>query len=375
MNKLIYFDNSATTFPKPKKVYDELLKCVRKYCGNPGRSSHKLSLLAGEAIYSAREAVASLLNLDKTENVIFTQNATYALNIALKSFIPRDSHVIISDIEHNSVIRPLQWLQRNKGISISVFSVTGDVAKSIESLITPATSAIVSSLKSNVTGEEIPLSLLSQIANKKGLILIVDASQYIGHKQIDLKNTPVSILCAPGHKALFGIQGCGFLAFTKPLTGDTFIEGGSGTNSKDPTMPIFLPERYEAGTLPTPAIVSLNYGIRFVSDYGIDNIEARLNKLTNLCCDGLKSVNGVKIYGANSGVIALEMKDIPSEALASRLDEYNICIRGGLHCAPLVHKRLGTEKRGLARVSFSIFNKEKEIEQFCDKLNKISKSL
>ena len=373
MSKIIYLDNAATSFPKPRAVLKETARCIKEYCGNPGRSSHYLSIKAAEAIYEAREAVSTILNTNKPENVVFTQNATYALNIALKSFIPENSHIIISDMEHNSVIRPLNWLKKHKGVDFSVFNASVAKGSDIEALITDKTYAICSNITSNVTGEEVSLKLLSDVAKKNKLLLILDASQQIGHKDIDLNLNQPCILCAPGHKALFGIQGCGFLVFTEYIDGKTLIEGGSGTNSRAVDMPSLLPERYEAGTLPTPSVVSLRYGIDFIRKYGIDNVSKRLSMLSLACSEHLKEFSDIKIHGTGCGIVAFSMDKLPSETLATALTRHGVCIRGGLHCAPLIHKRLGTEKAGLARVSFSIFNKESDIKSLCDALIKIKR--
>lgn len=369
---MIYFDNGATTYPKPRCVINGVNSCIRYKCGNPSRSSHKLSILAGEEVYKTREAVAKLINAPSPENVVFTYNATYALNMAIKTLISERCHVITSDIEHNSVIRPLKVLENKLGIDISEYNSDLPLDKAIIPLIRPDTKAIISTLASNVTGREISFLDLSNIAKKYSLKLITDASQVAGHKMIDISRCDCDAICAPGHKALFGIQGTGFVYFKERQRQGDFIEGGSGTNSIEPTMPELLPEGYEAGTLGVPGIVALRYGIEFINDIGVENIDHHLNKLRMLTINGLQRIDGVKVYESNGGNVIFNLWDMPSYELSGILDENDICTRGGLHCAPSAHIKLGTLDRGAVRVSFSIMNSSDEIEYFLKIMRGIS---
>ena len=366
---MIYLDNAATTFKKPSAVYSAVKKSVKDYSVNVGRGAYDRSIAAAEKIYETRCEVASLLNFDSPEKVIFTLNATYALNLAIKGLIYEKCHVIISDIEHNSVIRPIESLKERLKVEYSVFNSDAEsIEAEIESHVRRDTRAIVSTLASNVTGKEIPLSALSKIAVKHNLKLIVDASQYIGHKKIDLKETPCTVLCAPAHKALFGIMGLGFALFSSDDDINTLIEGGSGSGSKSYKMPKFLPERLEAGTLPLHAIVALNEGIKFINSVGIDTLERRINSLTERCCEAVLSVPGAVVYGKNLGIVSFNIKGLGSEFLSDKLNGYGICVRGGLECAPLAHEKLGTLEYGAVRVSSSYFTTEAE-------LYKLSKAL
>lgn len=366
---MIYLDNAATSFPKPRCVIEALNKCVKEYCGNPGRSAHSLSLKSSEKIYETRAKIASYLNYSTPENVVFTLNASYALNLAIKTSVKENSHVLISDIEHNSVIRPLTALKKH-GVEYSVFSALQKDEKDIDCLIRDNTTCIVASLVSNVTGEENSLKQLYKLKQKYNLKLIVDASQSIGHKAIDLSMYPVDVLCAPSHKALFGIQGAGFCIFCDNTERESFIEGGSGSESMNPLMPSALPEHFEAGTLPTPAIASLFAGLEFLEELGADEIERKLNSLTEEAKARLSSLSDVKILGANSGIISFTHEKLPPSIIAERLNSYGIAVRSGFHCAPLIHKRIGTESGGTVRVSFSYLNKTREL----DKLYKCLKS-
>ncbi len=359
---MIYLDNAATTFPKPRNVINDVYNCIQKYCANPGRSSHKFAMRTSEEIYRAREAVSDILSFALPENVCFTSNATYALNIAIKSVITEKCHVLISDIEHNSVLRPINALKNKLGVEYSVFSSSGNIEKNIEALIRPDTSAIVSTLMSNVTGEEIPLKILSNVAKKYNLKLIVDASQILGHKKIDISKNPCHALCAPGHKGLFGIQGCGFIVFGGDVPKSSFIEGGSGYDSKNLYMPDSLPEHFEAGTLPSPSIISLKSGIDFIKSYSIDGIEEKIGNLTKVFRDKLSDIKNIEFFGCNNGIIAFRIKEKSIYETAGMLSKNGICIREGFHCAPLAHEKLGTLDTGLIRISLSVFNKKTDAD-------------
>ena len=356
---MTYLDNAATSFPKPKCVISELNKCVKRYCGNPGRSSHILSTRAAEKIYEVRGKVADYLGVYDAENVVFTPNATFALNLAIKTLIKDNCHVICSDFEHNSVIRPLNKLSRCNGVSYNTFS---DI-NLVEEQITDKTTAIVCSLVSNVTGERIDISKLSDIARKHHLYLIVDASQAVGHMRFDLSSTPCDAFCAPGHKGLFGIQGSGFAYFKNSYREESFIEGGSGFDSKNPEMPFLLPDGYEAGTLATPAIATIGKGIDYINSVGIENISEYLDHLTDKLYDRLLSINGIKIYGRGYGILSFNYLDRPSTEVSEYLNRKGICVRGGLHCSPSVHYKLGTQMQGAVRVSFSYLNKQADIDK------------
>lgn len=361
---MIYFDNAATSFPKPQCVYEKLEECVKTYCGNPGRSSHALSRRSDEEIYKTRELVSSLLGLDAPERVVFTQNATHALNLAIKTTIPEGSHALISDIEHNSVIRPLNAISRKRNATYSIFSVFGDVRKNLLSKIRQNTKTVICNMQSNVNGEEADIKTISEICREHSLTLIADASQKIGHTDINLEKIPCDILCAPAHKALFGIQGAGFAVICDNTVRDSFIEGGGGTDSTKADMPIYLPERFEAGTLPTPSIVALGAGIEFIQSVGIERIHEKINLLTELLKNELKTQKSINFLSGKNGVTSFSVNGIPSMRLTQLLDREGVCVRGGLHCAPFIHKRLGTIKDGSVRISFSFFNTSEEIYAF-----------
>ncbi len=368
-NSPIYLDNAATSFPKPECVISSTLDCIRHYCGNPGRSGHSLSITCAERVYECRELIARLLSYPFPERISFTHNATAALNIAIKGLVPSYSHCIITDLEHNSVIRPLIKLVSERMCRYDVFDSSLPLTR-ITELICPETKYIISTLQSNVTGKQIDIKILSDIAYSHNLGLIIDASQYVGHYPLLLEGLHFDAVCMPGHKALFGIQGCGALVLGEKRC-DTLLEGGSGSDSFNTEMPLLPPERYEAGTLPTPSIVSLLCGVQFIMDYGIYNIQKRIDKLTERLKDLLLNIPSVHLYACENGIAAFKINKMPSEILAEMLDKYGICLRGGIHCAPLIHKKMMTEQEGLVRASLSILNKEWEL----DRLYSILKSI
>jgi selenocysteine lyase/cysteine desulfurase len=350
---MIYFDNAATTFPKPKCVIESVNECLSSYCGNPGRASHTLSKRAAEAVYDTREKIANFLNIQRPECVVFTYNATYALNLALKTLITEKCHVITSDIEHNSVIRPLEKLKRTLDIDYTLFNSDGDIEKNIIKEIRPHTRCIVSTLASNVTGKAISLNILSKVSKEYGLTLIIDASQWIGHNQVDLTETPCDVFCAPGHKALFGIQGCGFAVFKESWIKESFIEGGSGYESESIHMPSLLPEGYEAGTLSVPAIVSLGAGIDFINSATISDINSKIASISSFLKKGLSKIDNIILYPSFGSTIAFNHRNYYSNSMSELLDNDGFCVRAGLHCAPSAHKKIGTLDHGCVRLSFS----------------------
>lgn len=368
---MIYLDNAATTFPKPKSVIHEVTSCLKQYCGNPGRSSHRLALAAANKIFDTRVLIAEFLHYAKCENVIFTPNATYALNMVIKGLIKEGDHCIISDLEHNSVLRPLYKAVGKSEGTISVFDSDLPLHDAITPLIRDNTRFIISTLSSNVTGKIVDISELSRIAKKNNLKLIIDASQYLGHRDLNLDNIYFTALCCAGHKALFGIQGSAFAIINDSELLDTLCEGGSGIDTFSKGMPGLLPERYEAGTLSTPAIASLYAGISYIKSVGIVKILDKLDYFTRLFSSEISSLGGIRIYGAENGIISFNAKDYNSSYVSDVLDKYGIATRAGFHCSPLIHEKLDTTERGAVRVSLSYLNTEQEIY----KLRNILKTL
>ena len=375
---MIYFDNPATTFPKPQCLSEEISKCIKSYCGNPGRSSHSMSLKSAEKIYEARALLAELLGAEP-ERVIFTYNTTYAINIAIKSFLKPHSHVLISDIEHNAVVRPVSSLSRKNLCSYSFFNTDGNdenIINSILSSLTEDTSMLICTHVSNVGSRRLPIEKIGRLCKEKGLFFIVDAAQSAGILEIDLGRMNIDALCLPAHKGLYGPQGLGMLILGDDRLGDTFAEGGTGINSLESEMPDFLPERYEAGTMSTPLISGLSESLKWLKSVDINKIRAHEESLYTTACDLLEANENITLYKMNpypGNTLMFNIKGASSAWVAKELDKREICVRSGFHCSPLAHKKLSTGASGAVRIGFSAFNTKKEIYSFCDALCDIIK--
>lgn len=374
MEKIIYFDNAATTFPKPAEVISEVTSVMRYRCGNPGRSSHKIALAASDAIYECREKLAGMFG-GTLEKLIFTQNATHALNMGIKTVLHRGEHVLISDIEHNSVIRPVAALADKGLITYDIYTAYEDSElqlRELKSKLRPKTSMICACHHSNICNFVLPISEMGAFCRKKGIIFLVDASQSAGTLPIDMAKDSIDLLCAPGHKGLYGPPGSGFIIYGDRFDNpselpDTFTEGGNGIRSTERRMPDFLPERLEAGTLAVPAIAGLSKGADFVRTFPQSKLYQQECDLCQKLRANLKSLSRIRIYGEKNGSILLfSVAGCDSELFASALDEHGICVRAGLHCSPLAHRKFGTPPDGAVRVSFGAFNTEREVNEFCN---------
>ncbi len=360
---MIYLDNAATTWKKPPGVYAAIRKALHACGGNPGRSSHALSLAAAEAIDHVRCSLAALIGASEPGHIIFCQNATEALNLAILTRVQRGDHILISDREHNAVYRPVCRLAREGIADFDVFSTKGDAIAAIKPLLRENTRMLICNHVSNVDGAVAPVSRIGKFCRERGIYFIVDASQSLGHMPLSCQEIGADALCGPGHKGLFGIQGCGF-AYLKSAKGlREFLSGGSGSASRLPEMPPTLPERMEAGTLPTPAIMALGAGVDFLRRITPEAIAAHEKTLSLRLAERLSALPGVQLYGGG-GVLSFTLASHTPDAITDLLDRHHICVRGGLHCAPLAHTALGTAEGGTVRVSLSYFNTAREIDRF-----------
>jgi len=373
---LIYFDNAATTFPKPVSVVNEMVKCMTTYCGNPGRSGHFLSMESAKRIYDCREKIADLFGSSVPTNVVFTYNTTYAINTAIRAFTKKRGHVLISDLEHNSVYRPVCALEKN-GIDHSIFTVYPNdddaTLHSIRSKIRQNTNMLVCTHVSNVCGITLPIEKIGRLCKQYGIKFIVDSAQGAGSHKIDINKCNIDALCCPGHKGLYGPQGTGFILFNDVYSDEKqisktndFIYGGNGVNSAMKSMPVFLPEKYEGGTLNTVGIAGLLEGVSFVCNITEEEILYHCSSLYKKALEMLHSLPNVVVYCDNikeSSCLLFNVKRMLSDNVAEFLSDNGICTRGGLHCSPLAHRKLGTEN-GAVRVSFSYFNNLMELEHF-----------
>ena len=366
---MIYLDNGATSYPKPRQVIEKTAALISS--ANPGRSSHSMARAASAEVYTARKSAAELFNCE-VENVVFTSGATAALNMAIKGLIPPGCHIITTDMEHNSVRRPLNSLCRDFGCRVSRFSTRFPERARLEAeaLIEKNTRAIVVNHASNIVNRVLPLEELGELCEKYGLVFIVDASQSAGKYEIDVKKTKINALAAAGHKGLLGPMGSGILVLSGEHRIKTIIEGGSGSASLEPYMPLELPDRLEAGTLPLPAIAGLGEGIRCVMNMGIENIRRHEEMLFDMALSHIKyaTIYEKHLRGAN---LLFNVDGKTAAETAAYLDSVGIGTRSGLHCAPDAHESVGTPAYGAVRASFGPFTTEREVLIFARALNSV----
>lgn len=367
---MIYLDNAATTLHKPPQVEQAMLDALRT-AGNPGRGAHEPTLHASRLVYAARCAVAKLLNAPDPSCIAFTANATQALNTALGGLFRPGDHIITTICEHNSVLRPLYHL-REIGVN---FSFTGVDEKGRlqydqwEGFLRPETRALVVTGASNVTGNGTDLARAAEFAHRHGLLLIVDAAQTAGELPLNVQVLGIDVLCFTGHKALLGPQGTGGLYVRPGLSVRPLVVGGSGVHSFDEQHPAQMPTALEAGTLNVPGLAGLCAGVEWILAQGVETLARREQALTVLFYERIRDLPNVKIYGdpemtPRAPIVSLNIGDEDSARIADILwEEYGICVRAGAHCAPLMHKALGTAEQGTVRFSFSHFNTEAEVLQ------------
>ena len=372
---MIYLDNGATTLQKPECVKEALLEAMASM-GNSGRGVHDASLYAGRTIYRARESLAELLGAAAPEQVAFTANATESLNLALGGLFGARDHVITTVCEHNSVLRPLYRLQ---GVELSVLPVKAEAGEErqagilaydeLESLLRPNTKALIITHASNLTGNITDLERAAAFVKKHSLLLIVDAAQTAGAVPVDMERMGIDVLCFTGHKGLYGPQGTGGVCVRPGLSIRPLKVGGSGIHSFDREHPSEMPAALEAGTLNGHGIAGLGAAARWLLETGVEQIRAREQALLRRFVDGVKEVEGVTLYGnpdldRRTGIQSLNIRDYDSARVADWLyEDYGIAVRGGAHCAPLMHEALGTREQGAVRFSFSYFNTEAEADE------------
>lgn len=365
---MIYLDNAATTFPKPRTVTQAVTDCLARYCGNPGRGAHPLSLACAEKIYDCRTAISDLLGVGAAERVIFTYNTTHALNLAIKGLFRTGDHILISALEHNAVRRPLCALRREQGVIFEPFPVVGltpaQILAEISHRLRPQTRGVICTHASNICSISLPLAEIGALCHSKNLLFVVDAAQSAGHLDIDMQQMQISALAAPAHKGLYGIQGAGILALSEGVEPVPLLEGGSGSDSLSEEMPNLPPERYEAGTLATPAIVGLLAGVEFVKERGIAMLAAHEKTLFQAARERLEALPALEIYQKEreGAVLLFNHATLPPQEIAHVLAREGICVRAGLHCAPLAHEALGTLPRGAVRLGFGAFNTVTELD-------------
>ncbi len=375
-----YLDNAATSYPKPDVVIDTISKFMKNIGATAGRGAYKSAITADRLIFDCRSNICKLFNGKDPSKVIFTYNITDSLNTLINGILNSGDHVITSSLEHNSVWRPLKILERDKNVQISKTPCSPEGItdpKEIEKLIRENTKLIVFTHASNVLGTIQPIREIGAIAKKHNIIFLVDSAQTAGAYPIDVQRDNIDILAFTGHKSLFGPTGTGGFLLNCDINLRPLKSGGTGEDSKNPYQPDFLPNKFEAGTLNVAGIVGLGEGIKYISNIGVENIRAKEDKIIEYALERLKEVPSIHIYGPEDpqkivGVISFNIKDIPGEEIAFKLDqEYDIMIRVGFHCAPTAHKVMGTYEIGAMRIGIGYFNTKKDIDILVSALKNI----
>ena len=366
---MIYLDNAATTRVKPKEVVEAVSEALMTL-GNAERGTHSASLGASRTVFSTRMKLAKFFNAEGPSNIVFTMNATESLNIAIKGILKKGDAVITTCLEHNSVLRPLYQL-RDEGVELSFVSadkIGRPNYEEFESLMKPNTKAIISTAGSNLTGNLVDIRWVGEIAKKHGLIFVVDASQVAGVFPIDVKELNIDILCFTGHKGLLGPQGTGGLYVREGVEVKPYLSGGTGVQTYNEHQPVEMPTRLEAGTLNGHGIAGLDAAIDYINEVGMKSIHDKELALMWKFYNGVKDIEGIKIYGDfdvkdRCPIVSINLSDYESGAVSDELfTRFEIATRPGGHCAPLMHKALGTVDQGAVRFSFSHFNTEEEVD-------------
>ena len=378
----IYFDNAATSWPKPPETLFAIQRYLQDIGGSPGRSGHRLSIEAARIVFDTREKLAQLFNIADPLRIVLTKNATEALNIAIFGFLKPGDHVLTSGMEHNSMMRPLRVMEK-KGVEITVVPCSleggldpGDMAGRIRK----NTKAIFMTHASNVTGTVLPVFDIGRLAREHDLVLCVDAAQTAGCYPLDAAAMNIDLLAFTGHKSLFGPPGTGGLYIRGGLDKNMapLCVGGTGSRSEVEEQPDFMPDRYESGTPNTAGIAGLGAGIDFVLNEGIEQIKKSEEGLTKMFIEGIMDLPGIILYGqpavsSRTPVVSFNIGKMDAAAVALELDErFNIMARPGLHCAPAAHKTIGTYPQGTVRFSFSCFNTKEQIDAAVEAVQLIS---
>ncbi len=366
---LIYLDNGATSFPKPESVYNAHDYALRNYGANPGRGGHSLARECARVIYKTREKIAEFINAKDSSEISFSQNATEAINQGLLGLLKENDHVITSQLEHNSVWRPLNWLKRNRNIQIDLCNHLENGLIDVEhliSLIKPNTKILVINHCSNVFGCMQDIELLGKVTRQNNIVFLVDGAQSLGFEKIDVQRANVDILAFAGHKGLLGPSGTGGLYVNKNIILEPLKTGGTGTKSEELFVSTTGPERYESGTMNTAGIYALGAGLDYIKEIGIDTIKQHKIDLLKRLYNGIGDITC--FYGDTSGdigpVISFNIGELDSTDVAFILDTvYGIAVRAGLHCSPLAHKCFNTLEQGTIRVSPGIFNTNSDIDK------------
>lgn len=381
---MIYFDNAATSWPKPDAVRAALDEYFGEAGGNPGRSGHRMSVAAARLVEQARDLVSELFGVADPSRVVFSHNATHALNLAIYGLfrggiVRAGDHIVTTSVEHNSVMRPLRHLE-SMGVELTVVGCASDGSlepEHVRSALRPKTRLVVSAHASNVTGGILPVAALSSLAHDHGALFLVDASQTAGSIPIDVREIGADLLVFTGHKGLLGPTGTGGTYVRETLKLDPLIRGGTGSQSAFETQPEFLPDAYESGTPNVAGLAGLAAGVRFLCEIGIETVMRHERELVAQFQEGATKIPGILVYGTpdlscRCGIVSFNIAGVTPSEVALMLDEsFGILSRPGLHCAPAAHRTLGTFPTGTVRFSFGWFNTSSEIESALQALREI----
>jgi len=371
---MIYFDNAATSWPKPAAVIDAMSFFMAEVGANPGRSAHRMSIEAGRIVYETREVLARLFNVANPLRIVFGANATEALNLALHGLLRPGDHVITSSMEHNSVMRPLRALEEAGIVEIHVVPCSSEGfldPADVESALRPETKMIVLNHASNVVGTVLPVAEVGEIARRHDTLLLVDAAQTAGAYPLDMEAMNIDLLASTGHKALFGPQGTGGLCIGERVEAheiEPVKRGGTGSRSEREEQPAFLPDRCESGTPNTVGLAGLRAGVEFVLQQGVEAIRAHEVDLTRRLLAGLMEIHGAMVYGSHdaelqTATVSFGVEGLEPSEVGLKLDEgYGVLSRVGLHCAPAAHRTVGTFPVGTVRFGLSYFNTAEEVD-------------
>jgi cysteine desulfurase family protein len=376
----LYLDNAATSFPKPDQVYQAVMQAMQQVGASPGRGGYGRALDASRLLLATREIIAQLFHVADSSRILFTNNATSALNLAVMGTLQPGDHAITSSMEHNSLLRPLFMLER-KGVEVTVVSAVADGLidpELVRQAVRENTRMVAVAHVSNVTGGIQDVAAIASIAHEAGALMLLDAAQSAGSQVVDMQGLGVDLLAAPGHKGLLGPQGTGFLAVAPGVALQPVMAGGTGSSSDQDQQPDSFPEGFEVGTHNVPGIAGLGAGLAFLQETGIEKIGLHEHQLAEYARECLYKLPGCTIFGAaqperRSGVVSLCIAEWDPALLAFQLDhDYGIAVRAGLHCAPRAHRTIGSYPTGTLRLSPGWFNTRDDINTFCDALISIT---
>lgn len=376
----LYFDNAATSSPKPQIVLDRIQAALTEFNANPGRSGHPAALAAAREVLACREALAELLGCEDPARIAFAFNCTDALNLAIKGILRYGDHAIATQLEHNSVLRPLSALAARGRISLSIVPPRPDGFVSpddIRAAIRKNTHLIAVTHASNVTGAIQPVAAIGRMARREGICYLIDGAQALGALPVNVRALGCDLYAFPGHKSLLGPMGTGGLYIRPGLSLRPLREGGTGTDSESALQPEGLPEKYESGTLNLPGIAGLGAGCAFVKER-VSAIMTHERELTQAVYEGLSAIPGAEIYSpreeaARAGIVSFNLEGLTSSDVSDRLANAGIAVRGGLHCAPGAHRFLNTLRRGAVRASVGYANTFEEVDAFLEAVKRIAK--